>query len=159
MGAVVIERVGFETFVEPHLHAMWTLASRLAGPDARDDVYQQALETAWRRFSTYDPERGMPRTWLLLLVADRARKTRRAARPTLELLDRADPEVDVDRRLDISRAVARLPRRQRLAVELHYVLGLPVAECAQVMGCAVGTVTSTLSDARAHLRRQLEVTS
>jgi hypothetical protein len=34
----------------------------------------------------------------------------------------------------------RLTRRQRVAVELHYYGGLSVAECAQVMSCAEGTV-------------------
>ena len=67
------------------------------------------------------------------------------------------PVVDVEGVLDIARAIASLPRRQRLAVELFYVLGLPVAECAVVMGCVVGTVSSTLSDARRSLRAQLEM--
>jgi DNA-directed RNA polymerase specialized sigma24 family protein len=49
-----------------------------------------------------------------------------------------------------------LSRRQRLAVELHYFLGLPVSECATVMSCSEGTVKSTLSDARARLRLDLE---
>mgnify|MGYP001796503771 CR=1 FL=1 len=59
----------------------------------------------------------------------------------------------------MTRAIAGLPTRQRLAVELYYVLGLPVAEVAVVMACSVGTVSSTLSDARKALRGRLEVTS
>lgn len=153
-----MEQEAFDAFVGPHLRAMWVLATRLAGPDAREDVVQEALLTAWRRFSSYDAERGTARTWLLLLVHDRCRKHWRGLRPTVELVD-SGVTTDHDAHLDLARAVARLPRRQRTAVELHYVLGLPVAECAVVMGCAVGTVTSTLSDARAALRVQLEVTS
>jgi RNA polymerase sigma factor (sigma-70 family) len=152
------ERDAFDAFVAPHLRVMWVLASRLVGPEAREDVVQEALLTAWRRFSTYDPARGSARTWLLVLVADRCRKHRRRTRPTVELVD-VGVASDVEGHLDLSRAVAALPRRQRLAVELHYVLGLPMAECAAVMGCATGTVTSTLSDARAALRTRLEVTS
>jgi len=161
MGALVAENVsgsvGFDGFVAPHLQAMWVLATRLAGPDAREDVVQEALLTAWRRFSTYDPSRGSARTWLLVLVADKSRKHWRAARPTVQLVDRAQPAADVEAQLDVSQAVAALPRRQRMAVELFYVLGLPVAECAAVMDCAVGTVSSTLSDARKALRATLEV--
>jgi len=55
----------------------------------------------------------------------------------------------------MERAVCRLPSRQRLAVELHYYLDLPIADVAQVMRCADGTVKSTLSDARARLRTLL----
>jgi RNA polymerase sigma-70 factor (ECF subfamily) len=39
-----------------------------------------------------------------------------------------------------------------MAVHLHYFVGLPVDETAAVMGCAPGTVKSTLFDARARLR-------
>ena len=35
---------------------------------------------------------------------------------------------------------------------LHYYLGTPVADVAEVLQCSAGTVKSTLSDARAKLR-------
>ena len=54
-------------------------------------------------------------------------------------------------------AVERLPHKQRLAVELHYYLGLPIRECAEALGVTDGTVKSALSDARAKLRLALEV--
>jgi RNA polymerase sigma-70 factor (ECF subfamily) len=160
MGVTVIEpNVVFEGFVAPHLTSMWVLATRLAGPSARDDVLQEALMTAWRRWDTFDPSRGSARTWLLVLVSDRCRKHWRSVKPTEDLYDVASPPVDVEAHLDLSRAIAQLPPRQRLAVELFYVLDLPVAECAEVMGCATGTVQSTLSDARKALRSTLEVPS
>lgn len=150
----------FEDQVREHLPAMWALAWRLAGPDAAD-VHQEALLQAWRTAASYDAERGSVRTWLLVLVADRCRKRNRhlRARPASVELPRHLPATvaDVDSRLDLARAVAELPARQRLAVELHYVLGLDVAETAAVMRCAVGTVKSTLYDARARLRTALEV--
>jgi len=51
--------------------------------------------------------------------------------------------------------VAGLAGRQRLAVELYYYLDLPVVEIAEVMGCSVGTVKSTLADSRRLLRTKL----
>ncbi len=157
-GVEVDERVepGFQDALAAHLPAMWWLARRYAG-GAAEDLVQEALEQAWRRRDSYDPARGSLRTWLLVLVADRCRKHARAARPTAELPDVAAPVRDGDLPVDLGRAVASLPPRQRLAVELFYVVGLPVAECAEVMGCAAGTVKSTLSDARARLRPLLEV--
>jgi RNA polymerase sigma-70 factor (ECF subfamily) len=62
-----------------------------------------------------------------------------------------------DDRLDVEFAVARLPPRQRLAVDCFYFAGLSVADTAAVMGCSEGTVKSTLSDARERLRPLLEV--
>lgn len=150
----------FEERVREHLPAMWSLAWRLAGDDAAD-VQQEALLQAWRTGTSYDPSRGSLRTWLLVIVADRCRKRARRlrARPRPVELPQHLPTraSDVEGRIDLDRAVAALPPRQRLAVELHYVVGLDVAETAAVMGCAPGTVKSTLFDARARLRAALEV--
>jgi RNA polymerase sigma-70 factor (ECF subfamily) len=136
---------------------MWVLASRLAGPSAREDVYQEALMRAWTRWDTFDPDRGSPRAWLLMLVHDRCRRYWRGVQPVTELVDPPAAVIDVAAQVDLSRAVATLSPRQRLVVELFYVLDLPVTECAVVMGCTTGTVSSTLSDARRSLRRLLEV--
>jgi RNA polymerase sigma factor (sigma-70 family) len=145
----------FADWVGPHVGAMARLAARLA-PDAdRDDVVQESLVRAWRRRSTYDDARGSAQTWLLAIVADQCRKARRRLRPvaTHEDLPVVDGSVDVD----LERGVAALPERQRLAVSLHYFVGLSVRECAEVMACSEGTVKSTLFDARTRLRAALEV--
>lgn len=62
----------------------------------------------------------------------------------------------IDERLDVEMAVAQLPARQRLAVDCYYFVGLTVDQTAAVMGCAAGTVKSSLSDARDRLRKLLE---
>jgi RNA polymerase sigma factor (sigma-70 family) len=64
---------------------------------------------------------------------------------------------DTDARLDVVRALSHLTARQRQAVDCVYFVGLTVVETAAVMGCAEGTVKSTLSDARSRLRKLLEV--
>lgn len=154
MGTVVTEPATFEEWVRPHLAAMSYLAARLAPGDG-DDVVQDALTRAWRRWGTYDAGRGTPRTWLLAIVADQSRRTRLRRRPTVELVDVPEREGSRDEDLALEAALRRLPRRQRLAVALHYFAGLPVAECAAVMRCAEGTVKSTLFDARRRLREEL----
>ncbi|HEV7203904.1 MAG TPA: sigma-70 family RNA polymerase sigma factor [Jatrophihabitans sp.] len=148
-------RDAFAELVRPHWSVMSTLANRLAPDNDGDDALQEALAAAWRKRAQFDPSRGTARNWLLAIVADQARKGYRRLRPALELLDEAGeetrPEVDVDLRS----ALARLTDRQRPAITLHYYLGLPVADIADVMSCSAGTVKSTLSDARARLRREL----
>ena len=59
--------------------------------------------------------------------------------------------------LDLLAAVRALPQRQRLAVCLHHLAGYPIAEVADALGVAEGTVKSNLHDARASLRRALEL--
>jgi RNA polymerase sigma factor (sigma-70 family) len=152
----------FAAWVEPHLTAMTRLAIRLApvgdGVDQQSvdyqDIVQLALERAWKRRSTFDPERGSASSWLLAIVADQAQRARtrrkpRAVDPRPLTQEPPDPALDI--------AVRQLPSRQRMAVELHYFLGLPVRECAEVLGVAEGTIKSALSDARAKLRTLLEV--
>ncbi len=149
---------GFTAWVEPHWASMAYLAAR-SGTDG-EDILQEALAAAWRKRAQFDPSRGTARNWLLAITADQRWKARRAA---ARLFTNRSPQQpvplpsDVDRtaRLDMERAVGRLPSRQRLAVELHYYLDLPIADVAQVMRCAEGTVKSTLSDARARLRTLL----
>ena len=63
--------------------------------------------------------------------------------------------ADAAASVDLERALARLTSRQRLAVDLHYYLGLKLVEVAEVMRCSEGTVKSTLSDARGRLRALL----
>ena len=141
----------FADWVAPHLTAMRLLAMRLAY-GAHDDVVQDALVRAWRRRVTFDESKGSVRTWLLALVAGEARRTRVRLRRRVFDLVPTPASADVDRDLDIQRAVAALPRRMRLVVELYYYVGLSVVETAQVMGVAEGTAKSTLHDARERLR-------
>lgn len=155
MGEAVVVPDDFDDWVRPHLLAMTRLAARLAGGESADDVVQDALTRAWRRRATYDSSRGEPLPWLLAITADRAHRHRLRRRILHPLPEAATAHVDSDTRIDVLRAVAALPRKQRLAVELHYFLGLDVATTAQALGCAVGTVKSQLSDARARLRIHL----
>ena len=146
----------FAAWVAPHLSAMAALAARLAPGEDRDDIVQDALIRAWRRRGTYDEGRGSARVWLLAIVADRARRARSRHRGAV-LVDRTEPAVDTDRDVDLEVALRQLSARQQLAVALHYFVGLSVAETAGVLGCAEGTVKSTLYDARRRLGMLLEV--
>lgn len=146
----------FTAWVRPHWPDMDRLALRIVGNAAAEDVVQEALAAAWRSWRRFDPERGHARTWLLAIVANKARDQlrRNAARP--DLIDHraaVTPQTDVE--LDLTSALSRLTYRRRTAVALHYYLGLTVEECAEVMGCRAGTVKSTLSDAREQLRKIL----
>ncbi|MEO7058342.1 MAG: sigma-70 family RNA polymerase sigma factor [Lapillicoccus sp.] len=144
----------FAAWVRPHWSAMSGLARRLGDVHDWEDSLQEALGAAWRKRHQFDPERGAARSWLLAIVADQTRKSWRARRPVPVAAQEGPgvPAADGAAHVDLDRALATLTARQRLAVELHYYVGLPLAEIATVLGCAEGTVKSTLSDARARLR-------
>jgi RNA polymerase sigma-70 factor (ECF subfamily) len=147
----------FADCIRPHLAAMSRLAARLAPAGDRDDVVQEALTRAWRKRHQFDPARGTLSAWLLAITADQARQARRR-RPLAWLSpDVAGRVRSADERVDVEYAVARLPPRQRLAVDCFYFVGLSVADTAAVMRCSEGTVKSTLSDARTRLKPLLEI--
>ncbi|MEA4943335.1 MAG: RNA polymerase sigma factor [Propionicimonas sp.] len=136
---------------------MASLAAR--SPNDADDILQDALAAAWRKRDQFDPARGTARNWLLAITADQRWKAGRAAARLFSHRTTAPPDwvtaEPVDPRgvrLDVERAIRRLPSRQRLAVDLYYFLGLGVADVADVMRCSPGTVKSTLADARTRLR-------
>jgi len=149
-------KLEFAARVGPHLAAMARLAARVAPATDRDDIVQEALLRAWRRWPTYDAERGTLLSWLLAIVADQGRRARSRSRwvrlegVSVAVTDPAAPAVLGDH--DLERALRRLSGRQRLAIDLYYFVGLDVATTAEVMGCAPGTVKATLHQARARLR-------
>lgn len=66
------------------------------------------------------------------------------------------PEGLICARMDIVRAMKALTERQLKMIILYYYEDYSVTEIAEQMGIRPGTVKSTLSDARAAIRRGLE---
>jgi RNA polymerase sigma-70 factor (ECF subfamily) len=59
--------------------------------------------------------------------------------------------------VDVTRAIARLPERERVAVTLVFGLGYRQDEAAELMGVAAGTVYSSIWRARRKLARLLAI--
>jgi RNA polymerase sigma-70 factor (ECF subfamily) len=147
----------FAAAVEPHLALLSRIAGRLGPPGLREDILQEALLRAWAHRQQFDPDRAPLLTWLLTIVANEARRSRGRRKLSLPIpLVASVPAIATDERLDLETATAELPKRQRLAVDCFYYIGLSIAQTAAVMGCSEGNVKSTLSDARKRLRLELE---
>ncbi len=146
----------FDTALVETVAALRRFAAVLTGPGEREDLVQDTLARAWARRESFDPRRGEVKAWVMAIMADQARNRWRAGRRRLSLMPEqlAQQPPDIGH-LDIRAAVGRLSRRQRAAVILFYYVDLPVAEIATVLGCSVGTVKSTLSDARVRLSKEL----
>jgi RNA polymerase sigma-70 factor (ECF subfamily) len=159
--AATVDAAEFADWARPSLLAMTRLARRLAPHADPEDIVQDSLVRAWRKRDQFDDTRGTVTTWLLAIVADQARSSRRTRVRRLRLVDdfadvpdAPDPAA-VAADLDLERAIAALADRQQLAVHLHYFVGLTVDETAAVMACSAGTVKSTLFAARSRLRALL----
>lgn len=130
-------------------------ALTVAFGDARlaEECAQEAFVRAfvrWRRVRRMESPAG----WVYVVATNVAR--RRRPWPTdaeaASVVDGADLADAVVNRASIARGIAQLPHRQRIAVVLRYLADLPIADVATAMGCAQGTVKSTLHTALARLR-------
>ena len=65
-----------------------------------------------------------------------------------------DPTAGVLRRLEVGHLLALLSERQRAIVVAHYYLGLSQEEIADALGMRRGTVSATVSQSLARMRRR-----
>lgn len=161
----------FERYVEPEIDVLLRVARTLTGswPDA-EDLVQDTLIRAYRALPSFDG--AHPRAWLLTILRNTNLNSHRRQRP--DLLDADDslerhrpafgaaaapsPEQTVtDRELgtDLHQAVTALDAKFSTVLLLVDVDDLSYSEVAEVLGIAVGTVTSRLSRARRRVRHDL----
>jgi RNA polymerase sigma factor (sigma-70 family) len=136
----------------------------LGNADDADDAAQDGFLAALRHLGRYDPARPFG-PWLLRIVSNAATDRRRRRRvraaeaiPATVPSSSLAPDREADRRAmhaALRAALATLPERQRVAVELFDVEGYTHAEIAEVLGIPVGTVRSHVFHARRALRDAL----
>ncbi|MGW4942008.1 SigE family RNA polymerase sigma factor [Actinoplanes sp. NPDC004185] len=123
-----------------------------------DDLVQGALErmyVVWpRTHSVRDPGAYL-RTVLVRLAISESRRPWRREYSTAALPETAYTDTGSAHQLDLSRALTTLSVKQRAIVILRYVEDRSVAEVAEVMRIAEGTVKRQCADAVAKLRRVL----
>ena len=144
---------------ELHGLALWRTGSR---EDADDVVQELFCRLAERRDRL--PAVDDPRAYLLAaanrLAIDRLRaRTRRPESPLEHAVLVAAPETDPGLAADArraSRALARLPAKQRAALNLHQVCDLPYSAVARITGVPTFTAASRCRLALRALRRLLE---
>jgi len=139
-----------------HRDRMWALALRTTGNrELASDCLQDAFISAFRRADSYRGEAAVT-TWLHRIVVNACLDRLRRDRPTVglperELPDRTDAHGQVETRLDVREALARLPEGQRMALVLVDMHGLSVAEAAAILEVAEGTVKSRCARGRSAL--------
>ena len=67
-----------------------------------------------------------------------------------------DPGIAIADKDQIERGFGRLAPEQRALIVLHYYLGLPMQETAEIVGLPVGTVKSRLFRATQQMRAALD---
>ena len=151
----------FELFYDREMPRLVALAQALAGSAVADDLAQEAMIVAFRKWdqvSAYDH----PEAWVRRVCANTAvslvRRRAAEARALLMLGSRPEPPALDPAAETFWDEVRRLPRRQAQAVALRYVYDLQVDDIAQTMGCSAGSVKVHLNRARTTLAVRLATT-
>jgi RNA polymerase sigma factor (sigma-70 family) len=123
------------------------------------DLVQTTLEIAVRQRGQLREATSL-RAWLLAIETREAFRLRRKLRNLVSLDGGGVIEVPAaagpsDDDLAVRAAVARLPERMRIAVVLHHMTGLSVAQTADAMGVSENTTKTLLRLGLAKLREVL----
>ena len=144
----------FETAFPDLYRCAYSAAFTILGRRAEaEDLAQEALARTylrWEKVASYATPFVLRVT--TNLVIDKLRRHTMARR----LFTRPAADEESADRIDLQRALLRLPERQRNVVVLRYVCDLPESEVAIVLGCTIGTVKTHASRGLASLRRTLK---
>jgi RNA polymerase sigma factor (sigma-70 family) len=124
-----------------------------------DDLAQQVFLSAWRHLPQLKSVAAFG-GWLRRLAVNTYLAQRRGATLATTPLDEVpehagEPLSHAAARLDLDRALQRLPEPQRLCVVLAYSEGLSHAEIAATTGLPLGTVKSNITRGAQRLRAAL----
>ncbi len=160
------ETAAYERLYRLQAPRIYGLCVRLCGDrDRAKELAQDAFVQAWKKLSLLDVDAAFP-AWLYRIAVNVGitalrQRSRRWARETgsemLEALEpsRAARSENVGLRLDLERAIAKLPERARTVLVLHDIEGYGHAEIAAQMQIAAGTAKAHLHRARQLLQEAL----
>ena len=126
-------------------------------PAAADHVTHEIFVRAWRALGSFRHESAIE-TWLHRIAVRTLIDHQRAAgawQRNFTELDTDDiamnakaPESHTDDRMDLERAIGRLPKGAHAVLVLHDIEGFKYEEIASMLSVNVGTVKSQLNRAR-----------
>ena len=155
----------FEMLYREHSPRLYALARRMTGsPHESEDLLQEIFLQVHRKLDSYRGDATLG-TWLYRLAIRQCLDFLRSRHGRMRA---ASSSIDADgtymasmretpvARIDIERAVARLPDGCRIAFVLHDVEGLEHKQIADALGVSEGTSKSQVFKARMKLRAMLK---
>ena len=152
----------FESLYRAHAAMMYALCRRMTGDDqVARELVQDVFVRAWQRLPSFQGHSSLG-TWLHSLAVNVVLEhLRSATRDGVRFVDDGNDMLlparasQPDLRIDIDRAVARLPLGARTVFVLHDIEGYSHDEIAHMTGIAAGTARAQLFRARRALMRWL----
>jgi RNA polymerase sigma-70 factor (ECF subfamily) len=150
----------FESMIGPLVEPGLRLAFSMLGDRAEaEDATQEAITRAWKRLPQLR-DRTQLRPWFLAIVANQCRNVRRTRWfNTVRIADifrparAADTSVD---KIDVERALARLPIGDRQTLFMRFYLDLPLEEIAVALGISPAAAKGRIYRACHKLRPDLQ---
>jgi RNA polymerase sigma factor (sigma-70 family) len=171
LAAATTDKAAFLEFYDRHVEQVIAFGvRRLGDSDQVADLVAEVFLAVLRSAGSYDPRRGTARAWLYGIaanvVAGGRRRAAKEAGAYAQLSGRRllepDDYAELDSRLDaasaarrLSEAMARVPRADRVVLELVALDQLTVTEAAAALGIRPGAARSRLARARRRLRADL----
>jgi RNA polymerase sigma-70 factor, ECF subfamily len=159
------DRSGLEGLYDRYARLVFNLVVRIvrSRSDA-EEVLQEVFLQAWRSAARFDPSRGSPEAWLVMMARSRALDALRAARrrpepepPAYSFGSVPDQAGALEARTLTTRALRDLPSAQREVLELAFYDGLTQSEISTRTGAPLGTVKSRTRMALEQLRQTFAV--
>jgi RNA polymerase sigma-70 factor (ECF subfamily) len=155
------DRNAYREIVDRYKQRAYHIALGFVGdPQDALDVSQNAFIKAYKNIKRFDTARSfMPWFYRILrnLCLDHIRRSKRRQEvPLSEALIIADDAAERETHAALRRAIETLPVEQREVVMLHYFEGLSYKEMASTLDKPMGTIMSTLYNARQKLKAALK---
>jgi RNA polymerase sigma-70 factor (ECF subfamily) len=156
------DEAAFGELAGRHSGRLLAVARRLLGSRAdAEDAVQRALMRCFTAAGAYRPEWAVG-TWLYRILTNtcvdelrrrgaRGRRDRAQAVRPVAARGASSPEE----RIDLQRALARVPCEARILLALRYTDGLSYREMARIRGITINTVKSQLARGKSILRSAL----
>jgi RNA polymerase sigma-70 factor (ECF subfamily) len=144
----------FATLYDRHSRAAYSLAYRMMGErQTAEDLVQEAFLKLWRGTSSFRPERGSVRSWLLAIVHNQAIDQLRSSASRCRMQEKVEataPRFQPSeafkeswrnaQREQVREALKNLPAEQLKVLELAYFGGYKQKEIAGLLDLPLGTV-------------------
>jgi RNA polymerase sigma-70 factor (ECF subfamily) len=162
------EAGAFEELYRQHSARLYSLALRMTGsPDEAEDLLQDVFLHAHRKLRSFRGESSLG-TWLYRLAMNQCLDYLRGRQAKMgRVTDSLDADTAAEpaspapavplavNRVDLERAIAKLPEGCRAVFLLHDVEGFDHGEVAHILGISEGTSKSQVHKARVKLRAML----
>jgi len=167
------DATAFECLYKAHCRRVYNLCLRMIkNPAEAEDLTQQAFLQLFRKIGTFRGESGFS-TWLHRVTVNIVLMHLRRKKPAeilFEDLERRSSDDEGPRehgssdtsmfgaieRLNLMRAIRKLPCGYKQVFLLHDAIGYEHSEIAGLLGCSTGSSKSQLHKARKRLRRLVQ---